>query len=218
MISGIWRRLKSPFRGQSSAGHLPTLPYVERAEAPPAEPARPKSYLASDLPGAERAERRPSPVVTRPATAAPTTPRPIEQLGEELVVRLAENEVIRRELADEEVQPLLAWAEARVGELMGRLGSLPPAAAESTILLAGDRLQELIRLIDLAVGQRESASAELTASRLELLDTLIAPPLFDRAAVEPTRARLAVLLAEPTERLKSTKGADLVRRLVQALT
>jgi hypothetical protein len=78
-------------------------------------------------------------------------------------------------------------------------------------------LLELLRVVDLAVGDRSGVSPEVAMSRFQMLDTLLAPPLLPGPVATVAQARLEAWLTEPPERLQAEDGATLVRRLVEVL-
>src|SRR6476659_9405186 len=98
MVSGIWRRLRSLFPAAS--------PPADAGQQPaPSEP--PSSFYAPPEPP------RP-PVETAPTPPPPEPPRSVEQLAESFGTRLVEDEALRGSLTDDEFQPLLDWANARL--------------------------------------------------------------------------------------------------------
>ncbi len=222
MVSGLWRRIQSalgtaeprqagrrtpvPVEPESPRPRLPDLPLHQKAEAAPEprlapapEPAAGSDTVATPLPAEEGKEESP------------------EQFAERLSTRLVEDETLRGSLSDEEFQPLLDWALGRVGELARSGSTLPPAAAPARLRKAESQVLELLRLADLAIGERAEADPGLVVSRFQMLDTLLAPPLLEQDAAGRARARLEALLAEPPERLQAAEGAELARRVAEAL-
>ena len=229
MVSGIWRRIRSLVGGRPTspeAGtarpYLPNLRYVPGAptpggtdvgrSAPPPPPPEATAAAAAPPDAIAPAVREP----TRAVAEGP--PPPVAQLAESLITRLGEDETIRGDLTEAELQPLLEWARARIGDLERACAGEPPAAAAARLQQAGGQLLDLLRTANLAIGGRASANPDLVVSRFQLLDTLIEPPLFEAEAAGRARARLEALLAEPPERLQAADGAKLARRLVEALS
>ena len=196
---------------------LPDLPFTsgergssDRAGMTPVPP---------EAPGPEApAATRQAPTPPRPPPPAPQTPPPsVEQLAESISTRLTEDETLRGGLSDEEFQPLLDWAVGRIGELATSCRKLPPASGAAELKRASDQLVKLLQTVDVAIGQRSGAAPTLVASRFQMLDTLLEPPLVDRATATRARARLEAILAQPARRLQSTDGAELTRQLADAL-
>ena len=174
----------------------------------------------ADPPDDLEAQDRPGQACARyvlPAPPPDPEPRPVEQLAESLTLRLVEDESLRGNLTDDEYQPLLDWATRRIQELAGSYAGLPAAAAAARFTQTAGQLLELLRMIDLAVGDRSGVSTDAILSRFEMLDTLLAPPLLPGPTATVAQARLEALLAEPPERLAAEDGAALVRRLVEVL-
>jgi hypothetical protein len=210
MISGIWRRLRAA---------LPSRPAPpgpgQQAGQQPAE-RRPSFYEYDQPPAA-----RPAPAPAAGPVTAPVSPEPpqtADQVAERLSLRLFEDESLRRELEDEAAQPLLDWASSRTEQLRGSVAGLPPIAGAVRLARAGAQLFELVRTVNLAIGERGRASVDLTYSRFQLLDTFLEPPLFpSEEAAGLARGRLEALLDQPPEWFQTAPAPELVRRLVEIL-
>jgi hypothetical protein len=195
MVGRVWRRLGAWFGGEADAPSSGSSGWAQSGPPP-----------ANSIP----------PVPT-PRPTPPAPPRPITELAERLTARLAEDESLRRDLTDDEFAPLAAWATRRVEALAGISTRLAPGPAEAYFNGVTSRLLELLRTLNLAIGQRASASPELVRNRLELLDTLLVPPLLDGPIAQRAQADLEALLAEPADRIQALDGPELVRRLVGSL-
>jgi hypothetical protein len=196
VIGQLWQRLRSRFSAEPQS-----------APQPVTTPASAAGYLADDGQSAS------TPYVPQ-EPPPPAEPTPVDQLAEALSERLVEDESLRGDLTDDEYQPLLDWATKRIEQLAESARPLAPATAERYFNQVADQLLELLRTIELAVAQRGGASPELVVSRLELLDTLLVPPLLTAPAATAAQARLEALLAHPPEWLRSVDGATLVQRIV----
>jgi hypothetical protein len=232
-VEGIWRRIRSLLGSEPSlprseaasngtpedrtestdaavAGrYVPTLPmtpgYQPETEQVRTVPAEPEVSTASSAYSVE------APGVSDSATPS------LEELAQSLSERLVEDESLRGNLTDEEFQPLLDWAMKRIGDLVTALGGMPPAQAAAKLRRAGEQIRDLLRVIDVAVGERTSATSEVAVSRLQMLDTLLQPPLVEPQAAALSRARLDAILAEPPARLQAMDGPELTRRLAGVL-
>lgn len=197
MVGGLWRRMRSILAsGPSERGprRAPTVPPPPIASDPP--PTDTTAGYVLDAPPPE------------------PEPRPVAQLAESLAERLAEDESVRGDLADDEFQPLLDWAMNRIQELAKAYAALPPRAAEARFNQTAAQLVELLRTVSLAVGGRDQASPDFVVSRFQLLDTLLVPPLLPGPVASVAQARLEALLAEPPEQLQAADGPSLVRRIL----
>lgn len=147
----------------------------------------------------------------------PPPPTPVPALLERLTNRLVADDTLRGSLTDEEFAPLMDWANRRLVALAESSARLAPGPAEGHFNGVAGRVLELLRTVDLAVGQRAGASAELVESRFQLLDTLLVPPLLDGPTAQRAQVHLEALLAQPAEHLTSAEGVELIRRLVEVL-
>jgi hypothetical protein len=227
-VTGIWRRIRSLFgeRPASEPAPLPKLPYIE-TDPPVSQPSSPplaeRESVSPEVTEADR-DLTPRPVSapvgppSEPPRSGEVPPRTVEQIAESISTRLVEDERLRGNLTDDEFQPLLNWALERVGQLRESHARLAPAAAEARLQRAGDQIFNLLRIADLAVGQRATATPDLVVSRIQMLDTLLAPPLFEEEAANRARARLDALLTQPAQRLQAASGTDIARRLAEALS
>jgi hypothetical protein len=141
----------------------------------------------------------------------------VEALVERYSERLVEDEALRGGLDDDEYQPLLDWALARLGTVSSACAAQGYPAGSVAFEQAAQQVLEVFRTADLALGERETAGPELTLSRLQLLDTLVAPPLFDEVAGGLARGRLEVLFSRPTAELEALSGAELASQIAAAL-
>lgn len=200
MVGAIWRRLRSALRGVTAprSGPEPPPAVTGNREAA-AEPRQSTGTLPPEA-----------------ASAAPA-PRPVSELARSLAERLTEDETLRGNLSDEAFEPLLDWALRRVDLLAERCGARAPEVAEACFESGGRALRELLRVADLAIGQRAAQAPDLALGRLQLLDTLIEPPLFGADEVTAARRRLAELLEQPASVLAGLADAELARRVVAAL-
>jgi hypothetical protein len=227
MLSGVWRRIRSLVGGSPSGRgpsivqppRVPDLPYMKApsAKESEAEPGPPGSVPADA--SLDRTEIRPDPrpVHAREAVSAEAPPRSIEDCAESLATRLVEDETLHGNLSDDEFKPLLDWAMTRIGELAESCSKLPAAQADTRFERASQQLLDLLRVVDLAVGQRAAASQAMVTSRLEMLDTFLGPPLLEEDAAARARSRLEALVSQPPERLQAAQGVELTRSLAQAL-
>ena len=151
------------------------------------------------------------------APLPPPPPTPVAELLERLSNRLVEDETLRGSLTDDEFAPLVDWANRRLAALAESSARLAPGPAEDHFNGVAGRVLDLLRTVDLAVGQRAEASAELVESRFQMLDTLLVPPLLDGPTAQRAQVGLEALLAQPPEELKSAHGVELIQRLVAAL-
>jgi hypothetical protein len=205
---------------------LPKLPYIETDPPVSQPPSPPLAERQSVSPEGADADRdltprlvgAPEATPSEPPQSGEAPPRTVEQIAESISIRLVEDERLRGNLTDDEFQPLLNWALERTGQLRESHARLAPAAAEARLQRAGDQIFSLLRIADLAVGQRATASPDLVVSRIQMLDTLLAPPLFEEEAANRARARLDALLAQPPQRLQAASGTDIARRLAEALS
>jgi hypothetical protein len=228
MLSGVWRRIRLLVRGSpSSRGpsivrppHVPDLPYTKASSKKEleAELRPPGSAVPADA-TLDPTEIRPDPrhVEARETAAAEAPPRSIEDRAESLATRLVEDETLHGNLSDDEFKPLLDWAMTRIGELAESCSKLPAAQADTRFERASQQLLDLLRVVDLAVGQRAASSQAMVTSRLEMLDTFLGPPLLEEDAAARARSRLEALVAQPPERLQAAQGVELTRGLAQAL-
>jgi hypothetical protein len=166
--------------------------------------------------GLERKEDD-SPTWPSLAPLPPPPPTPVPVLLERLSSRLVKEETVRGSLTDQEFAPLREWANRRLVALAESSSRLAPGPAEDHFNRVASRLLELLRTVDLAVGQRAGASAGLVASRFQMLDTLLVPPLLDGPTAQRAQIHLTALLAQPAAHLKSADAAELICRLVEAL-
>ncbi len=166
--------------------------------------------------GLEREEGE-SPTWPSLAPLPPPPPTPVPELLERLSNRLGEDETLRGSLTDDEFAPLLDWANRRLAALAESSARLAPGPAEDHFNGVAGRVLELLRTVDLAVGQRAEASAELVESRFQMLDTLLVPPLLEGPTAQRAQVGLGALLAQPADELKSAEGVEVIRRLVAAL-
>jgi hypothetical protein len=228
VVSGIWRRIRSLFAEsdsirdapppesphppdaarplESTGQYLPDLPFRSPEQAPSPELIQPHPIPAPSSLGS----------TTLPSEPASAEPLPsVESLAERLSERLLEDESLRSGLTDDEYQPLLDWALERIGLVARHSAMLSPFAAVTSLSRAADQARELLRLIDLVLRDRETADPQLLRSRLEMLDTLLEPPLLDPERASTARARLEALLELPIEQLRRLPGRELVNRLLQ---
>ena len=152
----------------------------------------------------------------KPDQAVPSGPDAAAERAQRLVSRVLDDDALRVNLTDDEAAPLLQWASRRAEALMRASAAIPDDVAEELLETLAGQIRELIRLVDLALGDRGQISAELFAARLEALDTLVGLPLFNMPQAQIARARLEVLLEEPPERLAQRQGAELTRALCDA--
>ena len=209
ILRAIWQRVRSLFDGS------PRPEAVDRQAPPPSTPSFYEYDRPADLHPTEPPVVQPAPPVQEERRRSPA------ELAEWLSGRLVEDEALRRHLEDEAYQPLLDWGLTQAQRMTAGAGAgaaaAAPAAASSPLEQAAEQLLDLIRTVDVAVGERQSASPELVRGRLELLDTCLQPPLFSQDAAARARARIEALLAEPPEWLQSAPDAELVRRVLEAI-
>lgn len=204
ILRNIWRRVRAAFE----AG-----PQTRPADGQ-AQPSAPHSFYEYDQP----TNRPPS----EPAPALPTPPVPEQprrspaELAEWLSNRLLEDEALRRNLEDQAYQPLLDWGLAQAQRFTSAAAA-PAAASAAGLEQAAAQVLDLIRTVDVAVGERQTSSPELARGRLELLDTCLQPPLFSEVTAARARARIEALLAEPPEWLQSAPSEELIRRVLEAI-
>lgn len=166
--------------------------------------------------GRDQQPAPPAPDLPEPP-ASPSGPDEAGERAERLASRLLEDESLRRHLADDEAEPLLDWATRRAETLMRATEELSSHQAEARLEQVSTRLRDVLRLINLAVGERETAAPPLLAARLQALDTLLGPPLLDPEQARRAHARLDALLATSPEQLAARPGRELVRELCELL-
>ncbi|MCC7106736.1 MAG: hypothetical protein IT307_16490 [Chloroflexi bacterium] len=153
-------------------------------------------------------------------TLQPATPSgeiAAAERGERLAERLLEDERLRDRLQDDEAQPLIEWAARRGTVLMQATASLPDSAAEAELDRVSGLLREMLRLVNLAIGERSDALPQLFAARLQALDTLLVPPLVEPAPSAEARAWLEDLLQPPAGELAQLSSPELCQRLCALL-
>jgi hypothetical protein len=142
--------------------------------------------------------------------------RPLGQRFDSLAERLLEDETLRRRLSDDEYRLILEWALAKGEQTAERCGAAGPDPAECFSRSSG-QLVDLLRLVDLTVGERTLVGPGVLLERLRLLEASVEPPLFEGQASLASRARLEALRADAGAWGPAADNLALLGRVVDAL-
>lgn len=155
--------------------------------------------------------RRPAATILKRQEAPKAMPDDVAARAERFAARLLDDETLRRDLTDDEFQPLLDWA---LGRLHERAATLPDPALEE--VTAG--LRAALRAANDALGQRYDLAPEAFAARLAALADTLRPPLYATdAAAAAARAAVRARAADLAARKDTAEGGDLAADLAAAL-
>jgi hypothetical protein len=171
------------------------------------------AVLALENLGQGRADRQPAASVVSPDGQS----RAIVEQAASLTQRLVEDEALRRRLSDDEFQLLLDWALVKLDESAESCASIPTPGDSSCFSRSSDQLIDLVRIIDLTVGERPYVASSILLDRLQLVESAVEAPLFERDTVVSRRGLLEALRVDSAEVLQTADGRVLMRRLISAL-
>lgn len=130
--------------------------------------------------------------------------------------RLLEDERLRGDLTDDEVQPLLDWALAQSDALAARTAGLADEQAERVIDDGLARIKDAMQAAGGAVLAMADSGAEARNAELARLPDSIGPPLVGEERQAEVRSTLADALA-PVTRDPDLAGSDLAAAVAEAL-
>ncbi len=155
--------------------------------------------------------RRPAAAILKRQEAPKAMPDDGAARAERFAARLLDDETLRRDLTDDEFQPLLDWA---LGRLRERAATLPDPALEE---VTAD-LRTALRAANDALGQRYDLAPEAFVARLAALADTLRPPLYaTHAAAAAARAAVRARAPDGAARKDTAEGWELAADLAAAL-
>jgi hypothetical protein len=140
-----------------------------------------------------------------------------DALEQRFAERLLEDEALRSALTDDEFQPLLDWALARVHSLANAIEDPAASEAEAQMENLTGGLAAVLRTVNDAVGARFELSPAEFAARLASLEEALQPPLVAEDRVTSVQQALAAVLPDLVATKDADDGVALVHSLVTVI-
>jgi hypothetical protein len=140
-----------------------------------------------------------------------------DALEQRFAERLLEDEALRSALTDDEFQPLLDWALARVHSLAKAVEDPAASEAEAQMEDLTGGLAAVLRTVNDAVGARFELSPAEFAARLASLAEALRPPLVPEEYLTSVQQALARVVPHLVAAKDADDGVALVQSLVTVL-